>query len=143
MSEQNKDLERRLIEEAWNQGNLAAVDELVAPDFVDHTAPPDLPPGAEGHKAFIKMYREAFPDAHVTIHDILAEGDKVVYRWTGSGTHQGTLFGIPATGKHMSVNGITIDRFADGKLVESWNMLDQLGMMQQLGVIPAPEQAGA
>ena len=143
MSEQNKALERRLIEEAWNKGNLAVVDELVAPNFVDHTAPPGLPPGAEGHKAFIKMYREAFPDAHVTIHDILADGDKVIYRWTGSGTHQGTLFGIPATGKKMSVDGITIDRFSESKLVESWNMFDQMGMMQQLGVIPSPGQGGS
>ena len=138
MSEQNKALERRFVEEVWNKGNLALIDELVAPNFVDHTAPPGLPPGAEGVKAFVKMYRDAFPDAQVTIHDILAEGDKVVYRWTGSGTHQGTLFGIPATGKKMSVDGMTIDRISGGKFVESWNILDQLGMMQQLGVIPKP-----
>ena len=140
MSEQNKAIERRLTEEVWNKGNLAVVDELVAPNFVDHNAPPGLPPGAEGQKAFIKMYREAFPDAHVTIHDLLADGDKVISRWTGSDTHHGTLFGIPATGKKVSIEGITIDRFSGNKIVESWNIFDQLGMMQQLGVIPSPGQ---
>ena len=140
MSEQNKAIERRLTEEAWNKGNLAVVDELVAPNFVDHNAPPGLPAGAEGQKAFIKMYREAFPDAHVTIHDLLADGDKVISRWTGSGTHHGTLFGIPATGKKVSIEGITIDRFSESKIVESWNIFDQLGMTQQIGVIPSPGQ---
>ena len=140
MSEQNKAIERRLTEEVWNKGNLAVVDELVAPNFVDHNAPPGLPPGAEGQKAFIKMYREAFPDAHVTIHELLADGDKVISRWTGSGTHHGTLLGIPATGKKVSIEGITIDRFSGNKIVESWNIFDQLGMMQQLGVIPSPGQ---
>jgi steroid delta-isomerase-like uncharacterized protein len=143
MSEQNKALERRFAEEVWNQGNLAVLDELLAPQFVEYTAPPGLPPGPAGLKAFVQMYRAAFPDAHLTIEDLLADGDKVVSRWTGTGTHLGPLFGIPATGKKMSVEGIGIHRYSEGKIIESWNVFDQLSMLQQLGVIPPPGQGAS
>lgn len=138
IAEQNKALERKFSEEAWNNGDLAVVDELVAPDFVDHAAPPGLPPGAEGHKVLIKLYREAFPGMHLTINELLADGDKVIVRWAATGTHLGPLFGIPPTGKKINVDGIGIRRYSDGKMVVLWNVFDQMAMMQQLGLIPTP-----
>jgi len=97
--------------------------------------------GPAGVKELIAGYRAAFPDIHVTIEDQIADGDLVVSRWSAKGTHQGELMGIPATGKHATVTGITIDRIADGLIVESWNNWDTLGLMQQLGAIPAPAMA--
>jgi steroid delta-isomerase-like uncharacterized protein len=137
MSEQNKALSRRIAEECFNKGNLAVADEVIAADFVDHSAPPGLAPGVEGFKQLVAMYRNAFPDIRTTIDDVIAEGDKVVIRWTGRGTHKGELMGIAPTGKTVTVTGIGIDRIANGKIVEHWESFDQLGMMQQLGVIPA------
>ena len=137
-TEQNKALARRFIEEIWNQKNLAVARELMAATYVFHTAgsPPGLPPGPEGFQQFASAFFTAFPDVHTSIEDQLAEGDKVVTRWTSRGTNTGSLFGMPATGKSATITGITIDRIADGKIVESWDELDQLGMLQQLGVIP-------
>ena len=89
------------------------------------------------------MYRTAFPDMRITIEDQVAEGDKVVTRWTASGTHQGDLMGIDPTGRRATVTGITIDRISGGKVEETWTNFDAMGMMQQLGVIPSPEQAQA
>ena len=134
MSEENKALIRRFYEEVWNDKNLEAIDELVATDSVDH----DLPPGREGAKAFISMYLSAFPDTKMTIEDLLAEGDKVVTRWSATGTHTGELMGIPATGKQVTVTGLDINRYSGGKSVEHWGEFDQMGMMQQLGVVPGP-----
>jgi steroid delta-isomerase-like uncharacterized protein len=137
-TEQNKALARRFIEEIWNQKNLAAAKELMAATYVFHTpgSPPGLPPGPEGFQQFASAFFTAFPDVHTSIEDQLAERDKVVTRWTSRGTNTGSLFGMPATGKSATITGITIDRIADGKIVESWDELDQLGMLQQLGVIP-------
>ncbi|MDZ7359293.1 MAG: ester cyclase [candidate division KSB1 bacterium] len=137
MSEQNKALSRRITEECFNKGNLAVADEFVAANFTDHGAPPGLAPGAEGFKQLVAMYRNAFPDMRITIEDVIAEGDKVVMRWTARGTHKGDLMGIAPTGKTVTVTGIGIDRIANGKIVEHWESFDQMGMMQQLGVIPA------
>jgi steroid delta-isomerase-like uncharacterized protein len=137
-SEENKARSRRFFEEVWGKGNLAVIDELTASNFVNHNAPPGLPPGLEGLKQFVVMYRAAFPDIQISIDDVIAEGDKVVIRWTARGTNTGPLFGMPATGKAATVTGITIERKVDGKSVEGWNNFDQLGMLQQLGVIPAP-----
>jgi steroid delta-isomerase-like uncharacterized protein len=142
MSAENKALARRLVEEALNAGRLEVVDELVASDFVEHD--PSLPEevrGPAGVKELIAGYRAAFPDIHITIEDQIAEGDYVVSRWSGTGTHQGELMGMPATGKQATVTGITIDRIADGRIAESWDNWDTLGMMQQLGAIPAPAMA--
>ncbi len=138
MSEENKEVIRRFFEEVWNKKNLAAIDELVAADQVDHELPPGLPPGREGAKAFISMYLGAFPDLEMTIEDMLAEGDKVSTRWSATGTHSGDLMGIPATGKQVTVTGLDINRVSGGKSVEHWGQFDQMGMMQQLGLVPGP-----
>ena len=142
MSAENKALARRLVEEAFNAGRLEVVDELVASDFVEHD--PSLTEevrGPAGVKELIAGYRAAFPDIRITIEDQIADGDYVVSRWSGTGTHQGELMGMPATGKQATVTGITIDRIADGRIVESWDNWDTLGLMQQLGAIPAPAMA--
>jgi steroid delta-isomerase-like uncharacterized protein len=140
-AEENKRISRRVAEEGFSRGNEAVFDELVAENFVNHdpSVPPDLPPGREGLKALARFYRSAFPDAQLTIEDLIAEGDKVVSRYTARGTHQGDFGGIPPTGKQVTVTGVTIDRIQGGKIVESWNEFNQLGLLQQLGAIP--EQA--
>jgi steroid delta-isomerase-like uncharacterized protein len=144
-AEENKRISRRVAEEGFSQGRMEVIDELVAENFVNHDpgAPPDLPPGREGLKALAGFYRSAFPDAQLTIEDLIAEGDKVVSRYTARGTHQGDFAGIPATGRQITATGITIDRIEGGKIVESWNEFNQFGLLQQLGAIPeqAPAQA--
>lgn len=139
MSAENKALVRRFFEEVFNQGNLDLTDEMYDPGYIDHNRPPGLPPGVAGLKALVGMYRAAFPDVRMKIEDQISEGDKVVTRWTATGTHQGDLMGIPATGKVATVTGIDITRIVGNKIVENWNQFDQMGMMQQLGVIPADE----
>jgi steroid delta-isomerase-like uncharacterized protein len=142
MSAENKALARRLVEEAFNAGRLEVVDELVASDFVEHD--PSLTEevrGPAGVKELIAGYRAAFPDIRITIEDQIADGDYVVSRWSGTGTHQGELMGMPATGKQATVTGITIDRIVDGRIAESWDNWDTLGLMQQLGAVPAPAMA--
>ncbi len=137
MSEQNKMLLRRLFEEVYNQGNLDAADEMVASDMVIHEPSHDIR-GRDGAKQFVAMLRAGFPDIHFTIEDQIAEEDRVVTRFTARGTHTGEFRGIPATGKQIRVTGTKTDRISDGKCVERWTNIDQLGMMQQLGIIPAP-----
>ncbi|NIO68070.1 MAG: ester cyclase [Anaerolineae bacterium] len=137
--EENKAIFRRIVEEGFNKGNLAIVDELVATNHVNHT---DNVHGPEEYKQFITMYRTAFPDLHMTIEDQIAEGDKVVNRWTSRGTHKGDLMGIPPTGKQTTVTGMYVARIIGGKIVEEWGNFDALGMMQQIGVVPPPGQAG-
>ena len=143
MSEENKAAVRAMFE-AWSTGDLGVVDEIVAPDASDHDPyNPHGGEGAEGLKKTMAMYREAFPDVRFTIEDQIAEGDKVVTRWTATGTHQGELMGAPATGKTSTISGIGIDRFEDGKIVEAWNSWDTLGMFQQLGLVQQAEPAQA
>jgi steroid delta-isomerase-like uncharacterized protein len=138
-TDQNKALVRQLMEEAFNRGNISLVDESFAPDFVEHEElPPGIPPGREGVKQLTTMFRSAFPNFKVTFDDVIAEGDKVVVRSTWSGTHKGEFMGIPPTGKSVSFGVIDIIRIAGGKFVEHWGQMDSMGMMQQLGVIPAP-----
>jgi steroid delta-isomerase-like uncharacterized protein len=142
MSEQNKILERRLVEEVWNQGNFAVIDELVARDYLGHsTMPANETHGREGYRQFYAGLRQAFPDILFTVEDQVAEGDRVVTRWTARGTHVGEFQGIPPTGRHGIITGITIERIANGKVVECWTNADDLGMMRLLGVLPASEQA--
>ena len=136
--EENKAISRRVIEEGWNQGKLAVIDEIYATDYVGHYVGSPDNHGPEGEKQFVTMYRTAFPDFHITVHDMIAEGDKVVIRWTATGTHQGDLMSIPPTGVQETHTGISIAHIAGGKLVEFWCNWDALGMMQQLGVIPKP-----
>lgn len=140
-TEENKALVRRGYEEGLNQKNLAVFDELGAPDFVLHNASMTTQ-GREAYKQFVSMYFAAFPDVHFIVEDLIAEGDNVVARHTFRGTHQGDLMGIAPTGKQVTVTGMTITRFANGRVVEQWLSFDALGMLQQLGVIPAPGQAG-
>ena|SRR5215216_6039898 len=144
LSETNKTVSRRFFEEVFSQGKLNLLDELTTMDHVNNGPgnPPGLPTGIEGTKQLVTLYRNAFPDLHFTVDEQIAEGDKVVTRWTGHGTHKGELMGIPATGKSSTVTGIIIDRLVNGKIAESWGVFDQFGMMQQLGVIPTPEPAG-
>jgi steroid delta-isomerase-like uncharacterized protein len=143
LSETNKTVSRRFFEEVFGKGKLNVLDELIAKDHVN-SGPgtlPELPTGTEGAKQIVTLYRNAFPDLRVTVDEQIAEGDKVVTRWTAHGTHQGELLGMPATGKSSTVTGIAVDRIVNGKIAESWGIFDQFGMMQQLGVIPTPELA--
>ena len=143
-TEANKAIIRRLFKEAFEQGNLAVLDEIIAPNQVNGGpgALPGMPSGPEGTKMLITAYRNAFPDLHFTIDEQIAEGNTVVTRWTAQGTHNGELAGLPATGKPATVVGMGVDRVENGKIVESWGLFDQFGMLQQLGVISAPGQAG-
>jgi len=138
-TEVNKATIVQLYEEVFNKGDLDLADKLIAPNAVNHDPqlPPGVPGGPQGLKATVTMLRRAFPDDHHTIDDLVAEGDKVVVRLTHSGTHQGTFLGLPSTGKHITQTSIHIFRFAEGKLVEAWANRDDLGLMQQLGAIPA------
>jgi steroid delta-isomerase-like uncharacterized protein len=140
-AEHNKAIVRRMVEEAQSGHNLAAVDELFAADFIDHSVPPGLPPSREGVKMQFSMFFDAFPDLHVVIHDQVAEGDEVVTRKTFHGTHQGDLMGIPPSGRPIAFDVIDILRLKDGKITDHWNVVDQLSLMRQIGAIPAPEQA--
>ena len=139
MSEQNKALVRRAVDEIWNRGNFAVLDELVASDFVVHMPPDDIH-GPEGVQQFFTMLRNAFPDIHFTVEDQVAEGDKVVTRWTARGTHTGEFQGIPPTGKQSRLEGIDLDRIANSKAVECWSNMNELDLLQQLGVLPAPQE---
>src|SRR5215207_8070422 len=141
--EENKALVRRWWEET-DKGNDAIVDELCAPDYIDHSPPlPGMGPGRAGVRKANATLRAAFPDTIHIIEDLLAEGDKVVTRLRGRATFTGEILGIPPNGKVVEITGISIHRIAGGKLVEHWANADQLGLMQQLGALPAPEQAPA
>ena len=141
--EENKASARRVIEEIWNQGKVEVVDELYAPSFVNHRPSPGTTSDREGLKQDVAQTRRAFPDGNLTVDDIIAEGDLVVSRWTFTGTHTEDLWGIPATGKRVRLTGIHMDRIVNGQCTEEWSESDVLGMMQQLGVIPQPEQTTA
>ena len=138
MSEENKALLRREIEEVWNKHNPDAVDEFFAPDLVNHSAPPGMPNDREGVKAGLGMFLGAFPDVKVTADFMLAEGDKVAMHFAMRATHTGEWLGIPATGKRINMTGIVIVRIAGGRIAELWTESDTMGMMVQLGVVPAP-----
>jgi steroid delta-isomerase-like uncharacterized protein len=139
-TEQNKAIVRRVFDEIVSKGNLSVADELLAADYVNHDFPAPAP-GAEGFKLVTTMFRTAFPDIVVKLADVLAEDDKVVTRGVFEGTHKGEFMGIPATGKRVSVKYLDVWRLENGKAKENWVQMDLLGLMQQLGVIPAPEQA--
>jgi predicted ester cyclase len=144
--EENKAVLRREVEELYNHtGNLDVVEEIFSPDYVSHEPTSGEVRGIEeGARQFAATFREAFPDLETIIEDMVAEGDTVVIRFRGSGTHDGETepFG-PPTGEQMEITGITIKRLSDGKIVEAWTNFDALGMMQQLGVIAPPQLAEA
>jgi steroid delta-isomerase-like uncharacterized protein len=136
MSDTNKAVVRRLIE-AFNAGDLSVIDELVASNYVYREPMIGERHGRQGSKDITNTYRTGFPDAKMTIDEQIAVGDTVVTRWTGTGTHTGPLLGLPPTGRRVTVTGIRISHLRDGKVIEDFENYDTLGMMRQLGVIPA------
>ena len=137
---------RRLLEETFNEGNLELIDQLVAPDAVNHdpAEPAQMRAlrGPEVFKRTVQMYRAAFPDVRITVDDVIAAGDKVALRWHSEGTHRGELEGLAPTGARGLVTGISIDRWQDGKVVESWTEWDNLGLARQLGAAPPEGSVG-
>ena len=127
---------RRFAEEILNGKRLERAEALVAHDYVDHAAMPGQSAGLDGAKQKWGMWVTAGPDLRVTTDDIFGEGDRVAVRWTAEGVHQGTLMGIPPTGKRFRFEGISIFRIADGKIAEPWETWDKLNLLQQLGVLP-------
>jgi steroid delta-isomerase-like uncharacterized protein len=134
----NKLTVHRTFEEIWNRSNFAVIDERFASDYVGHSATEIQ--GPEGAKQFVAAMRNAFPDFQYTVEDEIAEGDKVVHRWSARGTHTGEFQGIPPTSAQVTITGISICRVANGKIVEGWTNVDMLGLLQQLGAAPAPQQ---
>jgi steroid delta-isomerase-like uncharacterized protein len=139
-AEQNKSIVRRWIEEGWNKGNLAVVDQVYAPNFIQHEPPPMQVNSSQALKQYVGAYLAAFPDLHFTIEDLVAEGDKVVWRFTSTGTQTGPFMGIPITNKTGKISGLVEFRLENSRIVEAWVNIDSLGLLQQLGVIPMPEQ---
>ncbi len=141
-AEENKALVRRFVEEFWNEGNMAAADELMAIDAAIH-----MPTGEvvdpDGLKSFAGMWHGSFPDWHTALEELITEGDKVAERWTGRGTHRGELMGIPPTGRRVEVPGSCFYRIAGGKIVEFRSQVDMMSVMHQLGVIPSAQPAEA
>jgi steroid delta-isomerase-like uncharacterized protein len=127
---------RRVFDEAFNQGNLAVVDELLSPDHLAHNAFGGAPNGPQGLKLLITMFHNAFTDLNCTIEDDIYEGNRCAARWTMRGTHKGLFMGNPPTGKQMQAQGIIFVRFEAGMIVEYWMLIDQFGLLQQLGIIP-------
>jgi len=123
-AQENEALVRRYFEEVWGKGNLAAVDDFMAADYVEHTVPPVSRPGRDTLKQYVAMFHDAFPNMKGILHDIFAQRDRVAYRWSASGTHLGEWAGVPPTGLHMTVRGITIHRIAGGRCVEGWGSVD-------------------
>ena len=138
--EENKAIIQRWIEEAWHKRNVAAVDEFFAPNFVGHDPSSEVR-GIEGVKQYVTTHLNAFSDFHITTEDQIAEGDKVVTRFTVRGAHKGEYMGIAPTNKQVTWTGIFIARIADGQFVEVWQSFDELGLMQQIGAVPPIGQA--
>ena len=143
MSEANKQVIRAFLEDVINQGRFNRADDLVKEDFVELDPLPGQQQGREGLKAVLAQFRSAFPDIHWVISEMVAEGDKVVTRFSWTGTHRDTFLGIPGTGKHVEVKGVVIDRLESGKMADSRILMDTLGLLQQLGVVPAPPPPSA
>jgi steroid delta-isomerase-like uncharacterized protein len=135
-----KALVRRLFEEVWNQGNLAAIDELFAPSYIRYDPAAPEAKGLAGFKQLVVMLRTAFPDLHFTLEEVIAEDDKVMTRALLRGTHRGEYLGIAPTGKPVAVMGMVVLRVTQGKFQEGWLMMDNLGLLQQLGVVPPARQ---
>jgi steroid delta-isomerase-like uncharacterized protein len=135
VSEANKGLIKRFVTEYQTGDDQAVLAELIADEFVDHSALPGFPAGREGVKALFDAFHAAFAGFRAEIHDQVAEDDKVVTRKTFHGRHEGAFMDIPATGAEISLDVIDIVRIADGRIVEHWNVVDQLGLMRQLGAV--------
>ena len=141
MATQLKTKFERIPLELFSQGRYELIDELYAPTYVDHTPMPNVPGTRDGLKPLVQALRTAFPDLHYTVDDAIETGDRIVHRLTASGTMRGDFAGMPATGKYATWKEIHIGRVADGRVVEHWGLIDQLDMLIQLGVIPAPGRA--
>jgi len=141
-TQRNEDVVRRFYEAAFSRGDPNAVNDLVAPDFVDHNPFPGQAPDREGLRQFIRTFHGPLPDLRVEIDDMIAQGDKVVTRWTARATHKGSFLQVPATGKQVTVSGIDIMRIENGKIAEHWGYQDQLGFVKEIGVLPALAMAG-
>jgi len=128
----------RVFDEAYNQGNLAIVDELLSSDHFAHSALGGAPNGPGGLKWLVAMFRTAFPDLHCTVEDEIREGEKFSAHWTMRGTHKGSFMGNSPTGKPILVQGIIFGRISNGRIAEDWTLVDQMGILQQLGIIPPP-----
>lgn len=141
-SETNKAIVKRYIEEVWNNGRLDLMEELFVEDATEHGIPqiPGLS-GRDSLKAIIGGAREILADIQLTLHDLMAEGDKVVARYSYQATHQGEFMGVPGTGKTLTTTGAAIYRLAGAQIVELWNFPDNVSIMQQLGLVPTPEAA--
>jgi steroid delta-isomerase-like uncharacterized protein len=139
--EENKAIDLRIMNEVLNGHDLDVLPELVAEDFVEQNPPPGQGPGREGLRQFLARFLEAFPDLRWRLEEMVAEGDRVASWSTWQGTHRGEFFGVPPTGRTVSVEAWTIDQFRDGKMAESRIIMDVMGLMQQLGVIPQPASA--
>ena len=140
MLEENKELCRRFID-GFNKGDLNVFDEILSPDFVDLSPAPEIEPTREGWKSGATMELAAFPDFHLHLKEQIAEGDLVVNQMVATATHRGEFMGIPATGKKVTGNNVTIFRITGGKINERLTVFDALGMMMQIGAIPSPEQS--
>jgi steroid delta-isomerase-like uncharacterized protein len=137
-TETNKTLVRRWIEEGWNAHNTALIDTLYVPNVIQHDPSSPVPvTSSEALKQYVGGFLTAFPDMHFTIDDLLAEGDKVLWRFTSQATQTGPLMGIPPSGKHSTTTGMVLFRIADDRIAEVWVNFDTLGMLQAIGVIPA------
>lgn len=125
-------------QDMWHpQTDLSDLEEFIAADFVSHSMPPGIDPGIPGIRQWVSIFHNAFPDMDGGVDQVVVEGNKVAVRFIGTGTHKGDLFGIPPTGKRIKSTGINIFRIEEGKIVEHWNNADDLGVLQQLGVIPS------
>lgn len=138
MAHENSALIRRWFEEVWNLGRMEAIDEMASPDVVGHgQAQHDTVIGREQFRTFAQGFRAAFPDLKVTIDQLVEQGDKVVVRWSATMTHRGTFLDFPPTGRKASITGTSIQRISSGKIVEGWDNWDQLGLLVQIGAVPA------
>jgi predicted ester cyclase len=142
MSDQDKLTMRRFPLEVGNKGKIEVIDEIVSADYVEHSAS-GYPPTREGLKSFVRDFRSAFPDLRYSVKKEISEGDFVVQHLTASGTMKGDFMGMPAAGKGATWDEVHVVRLAGGKAVEHWGFVDQLGMLQQLGLAPAPPQSKA
>lgn len=136
--EENKAIIRRYVEEFWNKGNQAVAEEVIAEDavFHDQVRDGDLPPGRAGALEAARRMRVGSPDFTMDLHDMIAEGDRVVIRYSATGTHAGDFFGLPATQRVASLEAIAIVRMENGRIVEGWQESDRLGLVQGLGMMP-------
>jgi len=138
MAQENSSLIRRWFEEVWNKGRMEAIDEMASPDAIGHgQAQHDTDIGLKEFRIFATDLRRAFPDFKVTIDRVIEQGDIVVARWTTTMTHKGTFLGFPATGKKVTVSGTSMQSIENGKIVEGWDNWDQLGLLVQIGAVPA------